>query len=210
MTRSSPGQPEHRLQRPVSAVRDFALDCPRQLHRHSRGERVRQIDAAQDAPWPASARGRPHRDSPVAGGPARVRLRPAIHAVRSDVSADRVRGGADGRVRTRPARARVPAAERAFTRECLRAAGAEEFAHQAVCRTLRGPEAARAHRPRPDDTRPTSWCSTNPPRAWTTRRRRRVLGFISQIRTERTITVLLVTHDFAAGAPARPARHLAA
>ena len=50
--------------------------------------------------------------------------------------------------RVRPGRL-VPPTERAFTRECLRAAGAEEFARQALCRTLRRPETTRAHCPRP-------------------------------------------------------------
>ena len=50
--------------------------------------------------------------------------------------------------RVRPGRL-VPSSERAFTRECLRAAGAGEFARKRFSRAFRRPETARAHRPRP-------------------------------------------------------------
>ncbi len=91
----------------------------------------------------------------------------------------------------------VPSRERAFTRECLRAAGAEEFARQRFAELSGGQKQrvliARALTTRPDILvldEPTAGVDRNATHA--------VMEFISQIRKERKITVLLVTHDFAA------------
>ena len=91
----------------------------------------------------------------------------------------------------------VPPRERAFTRECLRAAGAEEFARQRFAELSGGQKQrvliARALTTRPDILvldEPTAGVDRNATHA--------VMEFISQIRKERKITVLLVTHDFTA------------
>jgi ABC-type Mn2+/Zn2+ transport system ATPase subunit len=91
----------------------------------------------------------------------------------------------------------VPSRERAFTRECLGAAGAEEFARQRFAELSGGQKQrvliARALTTRPDILvldEPTAGVDRNATHA--------VMEFISQIRKERKITVLLVTHDFAA------------
>jgi ABC-type Mn2+/Zn2+ transport system ATPase subunit len=91
----------------------------------------------------------------------------------------------------------VPSRERAFTRECLRAAGAEEFARQRFAELSGGQKQrvliARALTTRPDILvldEPTAGVDRNATHA--------VMEFISQIRKERKITVLLVTHDFTA------------
>ena len=102
--------------------------------------------------------------------------------------------GAYGRVR--PGRF-VPPAERAFTRECLSATGAEEFSGKRFAELSGGQKQrvliARALTTRPDILvldEPTAGVDRNATHA--------VMEFISQIRKERKITVLLVTHDFAA------------
>ncbi|HTZ18353.1 MAG TPA: metal ABC transporter ATP-binding protein [Dissulfurispiraceae bacterium] len=91
----------------------------------------------------------------------------------------------------------VPSRERAFTRECLQAAGAEEFARKRFAELSGGQKQrvliARALTTRPDILvldEPTAGVDRNATHA--------VMAFISQIRKERKITVLLVTHDFAA------------
>ena len=107
----------------------ITLRSPGQLYRHSRRQRFRQINPAQDPTW---------TDSSVAGRidlrwhAAHIRLRAAIHPVGSALSVYRVRGRADGRLWTRQAGAFRPAGERAFTRECLGAAGAQAFAHSGL------------------------------------------------------------------------------
>jgi len=97
--------------------------------------------------------------------------------------------------RVRPGRL-VPPAERAFTHDCLRAVGAEEFAYKRFAELSEGQKQrvliARALTARPDVLmldEPTAGVDHAATRA--------VMEFISQIRTERRITVLLVTHDFA-------------
>jgi ABC-type Mn2+/Zn2+ transport system ATPase subunit len=90
----------------------------------------------------------------------------------------------------------VPPGERALARQCLGAAGAEEFAHQRFAKLSAGQKKrvliARALMTCPDVLildEPTAGVDITATRA--------VLDFISQIRKERRITVLLATHDFA-------------
>ncbi|HET6461258.1 MAG TPA: metal ABC transporter ATP-binding protein [Syntrophales bacterium] len=97
--------------------------------------------------------------------------------------------------RVRPGRL-VPPAERAFTHDCLRAVGAQEFACKRFAELSEGQKQrvliARALTARPDVLmldEPTAGVDHAATHA--------VMEFISQIRTERRITVLLVTHDFA-------------
>ena len=101
--------------------------------------------------------------------------------------------GAYGRVR--PGRF-VPPIERAFTRECLRAAGAEEFAHKRFAE-LSGGQKQRVLIARALTTRPDVLVLDEPTAGVDHAATHAVLEFISQIRKERKITVLLVTHDFA-------------
>jgi ABC-type Mn2+/Zn2+ transport system ATPase subunit len=91
----------------------------------------------------------------------------------------------------------VPKRERVFTHECLQATGAEEFARQRFAELSGGQKQrvliARALTTRPDILvldEPTAGVDRNATHA--------VMDFISQIRKERKITVLLVTHDFTA------------
>jgi ABC-type Mn2+/Zn2+ transport system ATPase subunit len=96
----------------------------------------------------------------------------------------------------------VPAVERTFTRECLRAAGAEEFAHRRFAE-LSGGQKQRVLIARALTTRPEMLVLDEPTAGVDREATKAVLDFISQIRLERKITVLLVTHDFAS------ARHYA-
>jgi ABC-type Mn2+/Zn2+ transport system ATPase subunit len=98
--------------------------------------------------------------------------------------------------RVRPGRI-VPSTERAFTRECLRAAGAEEFAHQRFAE-LSGGQKQRVLIARALTTRPDVLVLDEPTMGVDREAKDLVLEFISQIHKERKITVLLVTHDFAA------------
>ena len=90
----------------------------------------------------------------------------------------------------------VPSAERAFTRECLSAAGAEEFAHRRFAE-LSGGQKQRALIARALATRPDILVLDEPTAGVDRATTRAVLEFIGRIRTEKGITVLLVTHDFA-------------
>jgi ABC-type Mn2+/Zn2+ transport system ATPase subunit len=97
--------------------------------------------------------------------------------------------------RIRPGRF-VPPTERAFTRECLRAASAEEFARKRFAE-LSGGQKQRVLIARALTTRPDVLVLDEPTAGVDHTATHAVLEFISQIRKERKITVLLVTHDFA-------------
>jgi ABC-type Mn2+/Zn2+ transport system ATPase subunit len=97
--------------------------------------------------------------------------------------------------RVRPGRF-VPAAERAFTRECLGAAGADGFARQRFAE-LSGGQKQRVLIARALATRPDVLMLDEPTAGVDRKATHAVLDFISQVREERRITVLLVTHDFA-------------
>jgi ABC-type Mn2+/Zn2+ transport system ATPase subunit len=102
--------------------------------------------------------------------------------------------GAYGRVR--PGRF-VPAAERAFTRECLHAAGAGAFASKRFAE-LSGGQKQRVLIARALTTRPDILVLDEPTAGVDHAATHAVMEFISQVRKKREITVLLVTHDFAA------------
>jgi ABC-type Mn2+/Zn2+ transport system ATPase subunit len=97
--------------------------------------------------------------------------------------------------RVRPGRF-IPPTERAFTHECLRAAGAEEFARKRFAE-LSGGQKQRVLIARALTTRPDVLMLDEPTAGVDLTATHAVLDFISQIIKERQITVLLVTHDFA-------------
>jgi len=99
----------------------------------------------------------------------------------------------------------VPPAERAFTRECLRAAGAEEFARKRFAE-LSGGQKQRTLIARALTTRPDVLVLDEPTAGVDHAATHAVMEFISLVREERRITVLLVTHDF--GAVRRHAEHV--
>ena len=90
----------------------------------------------------------------------------------------------------------VPSVERAFTRECLRAVGAEEFARKRFSE-LSGGQKQRVLIARALTTRPDVLMLDEPTAGVDPKATHAVLDFISQIIKERQITVMLVTHDFA-------------
>ncbi len=97
--------------------------------------------------------------------------------------------------RVRPGRF-IPPSERAFTLECLRAAGAEEFAQKRFAE-LSGGQKQRVLIARALTTRPDVLMLDEPTAGVDLTATHAVLDFISQIIKEKQITVLLVTHDFA-------------
>ncbi len=90
----------------------------------------------------------------------------------------------------------IPASEREFTYECLRAAGAEEFARQPFAE-LSGGQKQRVLIARALTTRPQLLVLDEPTAGVDREATKAILEFISQIHKERKITILLVTHDFA-------------
>jgi ABC-type Mn2+/Zn2+ transport system ATPase subunit len=91
----------------------------------------------------------------------------------------------------------VPLGERALTHECLRAAGAAEFSRKRFAE-LSGGQKQRVLIARALTTRPDVLVLDEPTAGVDHAATHAVLKFISQVRRERKITVLLVTHDFAA------------
>ena len=96
--------------------------------------------------------------------------------------------------RVRPGRF-VPPAERAFTRDCLDAAGAGEFAQKRFAE-LSGGQKQRVLIARALATRPDVLALDEPTAGVDHDTTHAVLEFISKINKEKGITVLLVTHDF--------------
>ena len=98
--------------------------------------------------------------------------------------------------RVRPGRI-VPSSERTFTRECLSSAGAEEFAYRRFAE-LSGGQKQRVLIARALTTRPDVLVLDEPTVSVDREAKDLVLKFISQIHKEKKITVILITHDFAA------------
>ena len=91
----------------------------------------------------------------------------------------------------------VPPGEREFTRECLRAAGAEAFAGRRFAE-LSGGQKQRVLIARALTVRPDVLVLDEPTAGLDHTAAHAVMEFISRLRRERAITVVLVTHDFAA------------
>lgn len=90
----------------------------------------------------------------------------------------------------------VPASERAFARQCLGAVGAEGFADQRFAK-LSGGQKQRVLIARALVTRPDVLVLDEPTAGVDLTATQAVLDFISHIRQEKKITVLIATHDFA-------------
>jgi ABC-type Mn2+/Zn2+ transport system ATPase subunit len=95
--------------------------------------------------------------------------------------------------RVRPGRL-VPPSERAFTRDCLRATGADGFEHQRFSQ-LSGGQKQRVLISRALATRPDILVLDEPTAGVDAAATRGLLEFISQIHVAQSLTVLLVTHD---------------
>lgn len=98
--------------------------------------------------------------------------------------------------RVRPGRF-VPSAERAFAWECLRATGVHDLARRRFAE-LSGGEKQRVLIARALATRPDVLVLDEPTAGVDAEATHNVLEFIAATRRERQISVLLVTHDFAA------------
>ena len=90
----------------------------------------------------------------------------------------------------------VPRSERAFTRECLRVVGAEEFGRQPFAE-LSGGQKQRILIARALATRPDVLMLDEPTAGVDLAATQAVLEFISRIVRLKNITVLIVTHDYA-------------
>jgi len=90
----------------------------------------------------------------------------------------------------------VPSVERNFTRECLQAVGAEEFARKRFAE-LSGGQKQRVLIARALATRPDVLMLDEPTAGVDPTATHAVLDFIWQVIKEREIAVLFVTHDFA-------------
>src|SRR5664280_405492 len=88
----------------------------------------------------------------------------------------------------------VPQSERAFVRECLRATGAEEFARKRFSQ-LSGGQKQRVLIARALAAKPDILVLDEPTAGVDVAATHSLLEFISQIHTERKLTILLVTHD---------------
>jgi ABC-type Mn2+/Zn2+ transport system ATPase subunit len=95
--------------------------------------------------------------------------------------------------RIRPGR-RVPAAEREFVRECLRATNAEEFSGQRFSE-LSGGQKQRVLIARALATRATILVLDEPTSGLDSAATHSLLEFISKIHGERKLTTILVSHD---------------
>jgi ABC-type Mn2+/Zn2+ transport system ATPase subunit len=88
----------------------------------------------------------------------------------------------------------VPADERKFTRECLRATGAEDFARKKFSE-LSGGQKQRVLIARALATKPDLLVLDEPTAGVDAAATHALLEFISQIHAEQKLTILLVTHD---------------
>jgi ABC-type Mn2+/Zn2+ transport system ATPase subunit len=88
----------------------------------------------------------------------------------------------------------VPASERAFVGECLRATGADSFARQWFS-ALSGGQKQRVLIARALATKPNVLVLDEPTAGVDVAATHSLLEFISQIHQERNLTILLVTHD---------------